>query len=167
MPAPDKFPNECSLSLTESEAQYLRERIRLSPRCVGSLLAELVASPERCDPVDFPWWLPHLADLPAGLREKVNHARNFSELMHGAPLLYNLILSEQEHKDRGERVADYRSRFADWAQNISERSNAFRAWKRNDFWEHATAGNARIGEPTSDFINAWWDYVLAGNAAGF
>jgi hypothetical protein len=135
--------------------------IRLSPRCAGSLLAELVASPERCEPVDFPWWLPHLADLPVGLREQLSHARKFSELMHGAPLLYNLILSEQEHQE--ERVADYRSRFADWAREISERSGVFKVWKRNDFWQHARAGNARIGETTSDFINTWWDYVLAGN----
>ena len=34
---------ECSLSLTRREAEYLAERIRLSPACSGSLLAELVA----------------------------------------------------------------------------------------------------------------------------
>lgn len=161
VPPPSQFPNECSLSLTESEAQYLRERIRISPRCAGSLLAELVACPERSDPVDFPWWLPHVAHLPARLREQLSHARNFSELMHGAPLIYNLILSEQEHQK--ERVRDYRGRFADWAREIKERSGIFKAWKRNDFWEHARAGNARIGEPTFDFINTWWDHVLAGN----
>jgi hypothetical protein len=161
--APSKFPSECSLRLTESEALYLRERIRLSPRCVGSLLAELVARPERCDPVEFPWWLPHLADLPVKLREQLNHAQNFSELMHGAPLLYNLILSEQERQE--ERVADYRGRFSDWARGISERAGVFQLWKRADFWQHAKAGNARIGEATSDFINAWWDYVSAGNPA--
>jgi hypothetical protein len=159
VPAPSKFPVECSLRLTSDEAQYLRERIRLTPRCAGSLLAELVSHTVGCDPVAFPWGLPNLAGLPSRLRTQLDHARNFSELMHGAPLIYNLILSEQEHQK--ERVADYRSRFADWAREISERSGVFRAWKRNEFWEAARALNARIGDATSDFINTWWDFVLA------
>jgi hypothetical protein len=158
--APGKFPNECSLSLTEDEAKYVRERIRLSPKCAGSLLAELVGRTERCDQVDFPWWLPHLADLPLRLQKQLDHARNFSELMHGAPLIYNLILAEQEHQE--ERVADYRTRFADWAREVKERLGVFDAWKRPEFWEHARGSNARIGETTSDFINAWWDCVLGG-----
>jgi hypothetical protein len=160
LPAPGKFPNECSLSLTADEAQYLRERIRLS-RSAGSLLAELVAHRERCDPVDFIWWHPHLAELPAKLRQQIDHARNFSELMHGAPLLYNLILSEQERLE--DRVADYRSRFADWARSINERSSILKTWKRSDFWEHAKARKALIGEGTYDFVNAWWDYALGAN----
>jgi hypothetical protein len=39
---PDDFPKECSLSLTRGEAEYLAERISLSPSCSGSLLAALV-----------------------------------------------------------------------------------------------------------------------------
>jgi hypothetical protein len=46
---PDDFPKECSLSLTRGEAEYLAERIRLSPACSGSLLAELVAQRRRSD----------------------------------------------------------------------------------------------------------------------
>jgi hypothetical protein len=37
------------LSLTRGEAEYLAERIRLSPACSGSLLAELVAQRRRSD----------------------------------------------------------------------------------------------------------------------
>jgi hypothetical protein len=46
---PDDFPKECSLSLTRGEAEYLAARIRLSPACSGSLLAELVAQRRRSD----------------------------------------------------------------------------------------------------------------------
>src|ERR1035441_5423990 len=48
VPPPEDFPKECSLRLTRIEGEYLAERIRLSPACSGSLLAELVAQ-NRCN----------------------------------------------------------------------------------------------------------------------
>ena len=111
---PKDFPTECSLSLTRSEAEYLAERIRLSPACSGSLLAELVARQKRSADSSFAWEHPHCAELPPKLREIIDHARNFSEVMHGAPLLYNLILAEQAHQKDG--VTKYRRGFAGWAK---------------------------------------------------
>ena len=59
IPPPEDFPTECSLSLTRREAEYLAERIRLSPACSGSLLAELVAQRRRSADVPFAWEHPH------------------------------------------------------------------------------------------------------------
>lgn len=160
---PKTFPDECSLRLTHAEAEYLSERIRLSPQCAGTLLAELVARHRQHEDVDFVWQLPYVAELPPKLREMLEHARNFSELTHGAPLLYNLILAEQEHWDEG--IEDYRERFAEWAKLMAERAPALKAWKRSRFWELARAGKPRISAPTYDFSNAWWDYVLDTGAA--
>jgi hypothetical protein len=103
---PKDFPKECSLTLTRDEAEYLTERIRLSPVCSGSLLAELVAHRQRYGDVPFAWQHKHCTALPPKLRELLDHSQNFSEVMHGASLLYNLILAEQAH--RKERVAKYR-----------------------------------------------------------
>jgi hypothetical protein len=161
---PNGFPNECSLRLRRNEAEYLSERICLSPLCAGSLLAELILRRQRCEPVDFAWKHPHTAELPHKLREMLLHAQNFSELMHGAALLYNLILAEEAKWDKG--VATYQERFADWSENVSIRSGAFKEWKRERFWEIAHAGNSRISSGTHDFINTWRDLVLGGNAAG-
>ncbi len=163
LPPPETYPDECSLRLTRAEAQYLSERIRLSPQCAGSLLAELVARHRNHEDVDFVWQLSHLLEVPLKLRELLEHARNFSELTHGAPLLYNLILAEQERWDEG--IDDYRDRFAEWGRLIAGRSSIFNAWKRARFWELAQAGNPRISSPTYDFSNAWWDLVLAADAA--
>jgi hypothetical protein len=163
IPPPKTFPDECSLRLTRAEAQYLSERIRLSPQCAGSLLAELVARHRNHEDVDFVWQLPHLPEVPLKLRELSEHARNFSELTHGAPLLYNLILAEQERWDEG--IEDYRERFAEWARLIADRSSVLKAWKRTRFWELAHAGNPRISSPTFDFSNTWWDLVFAADAA--
>ena len=163
IPPPEDFPKECSLSLTRREAEYLAERIRLSPACSGSLLAELVAQRRRSDDVPFAWEHPHCAELPPKLREMLDHAQNFSEVMHGAPLLYNLILAEQAHRD--ESVAKYRRDFGEWAKSLSARSRALAQWNRERFWELVRSVNPRITGPTYEFINTWWDLALAGDAA--
>jgi hypothetical protein len=160
---PADFPTECSLSLARREAEYLAERIRLSPACAGSLLAELVAQRRRSADVPFVWEHPHSAELPLKLRENVDHAQNFSDLMHGAPLLYNLVLAEQDN--RGEAVANYRQRFAEWAELISERFRVLVGWNRKRFWQLIHAVNPRITSPTYEFINTWWDLALAGEVA--
>lgn len=163
IPPPPDFPTECSLSLTRREAEYLAERIRLSPASSGSLLAELVAQRRRSDEVPFAWEHPYYAELPLKLREMLDHAQNFSEVMHGAPLLYNLVLAEQDHRDEG--LAKYRQGFTDWAHLISERSKVLNKWDRERFWQLVRAVNPRITNPTYEFINTWWDLALAGNAA--
>ena len=151
------------MRLTRREAEYLAERIRLSPTSSGSLLAELVAQRRPSCEVNFVWQHPHAVELPANLREMVDHARNFSEVMHGAPLLYNLVLAEQAQRDDG--VKRYRQRFAEWAQSLAERSRNFSAWKRERFWELVRAANPRISSPTREFIDTWWDLALTGDAA--
>lgn len=163
IPPPQDFPTECSLSLTRREAEYLAERIRLSPTSSDSLLAELVAQRRRSADVPFAWEHPYSAELPAKLRLQLDHAQNFSEVMHGAPLLYNLVLAEQAHRDEG--VTKYRQSFSKWAQLLSERSRVLAEWNRERFWQMIRAVNPRITNPAYDFINTWWDHALAGDAA--
>jgi hypothetical protein len=163
IPPPKDFPAECSLRLTLREAEYLAERIRLSPACSGSLLAELVAQRRRSANTLFAWEHPHCAELPLKLREILDHARNFSEVMHGAPLLYNLILAEQAHQKDG--VGKYRRAFGEWGKSLAERSRVLAQWDRKRFWELVRSVNPRITGPTYEFINSWWDRALAGDAA--
>jgi len=161
---PTDFPAECSLSLTRREAEYLAERIRLSPACSGSLLAELVARQQRSDNVSFAWENPNCAELPPRLLEKLDHAENFSEVMHGAPLLYNLILAEQAHMP--DSVTKYRREFEEWAELLAAHSQGLSQWNRVRFWELVRSVNPRISSSTFEFINAWWTLALTGNAAG-
>lgn len=160
---PSGFPKECSLSLTHREAEYLSERIRLGPGSAGSLLAELVAGQRRSDEVSFAWEHPDTSGLPAKLRVQLDHARNFSEIMHGAPLLYNLILAEQDHREDG--IAKYRQAFEEWADLVSSRTQVLSSWSRERFWQLVRSVNPRITNPTYEFINTWWDLVLDGQAA--
>jgi hypothetical protein len=151
--------------LTRREAEYLTERIRLSPSSSGSVLAEMVALGQGNSNVSFVWEHPQAAQLPVKLREMIDHAQNFSEIMQGAPLIYNLILAEQAQRDAA--ASEYRERIAAWTQLLADRSRVFREWRRERFWELAHTANPRIGGSTRQFIDTWWDLALAGDAAGF
>jgi hypothetical protein len=158
--APAGFPAKCSLTLTRGEADYLSERVRLSPGCAGSLLAVLVAQPLREVEVAFAWEHPHCADLAPKLREILDNARNFSEVMHGAPLLYNLMLAEQAGWKEG--MTKYLQSLSDWAKMIANRRSVLSEWNRTRFWEIVFSVNPRITPPTRDFVNGWWDIALDG-----
>jgi hypothetical protein len=158
--APEEFPGDCSLSLGGGEAAYLSERIRLSPMSAHSLLAELCARRRPVEDVGFVWEHPHNAAFPAKLREVLDHARNFSEVIHGGQLLYNLILAEQTELE--EYIELYRQQLAEWAAAISSRSSVFASWNRARFWELVQGANPRIKNRTREFIDHWWDLVVSG-----
>ena len=80
-------------SLTYDEACYLKERVLT--RWPNTMLAYLLDSDIPSESVRFPWEHPICPDLPESLREKIFHARNFSEVIYGAALLYNLMLAEK------------------------------------------------------------------------
>ena len=111
----------------------------------------------------FAWEHPFSADLPNKLRAMIDHAQNFSEVMHGAPLLYNLLLAEQARRD--EAVTDYHQRFNEWADLMLARSPILIKWNRERFWHLVHSVNPRITGPTRDFINKWWDLALSGHGA--
>lgn len=158
---PDGFPSECSLELKRAEAEYLRERIRTSPACKDSLLSELVTHRIRHEPVDFAWQHPGAGEFPESIKTPLLHAQNFSEIMHGAALLYNLILAEEagldDHRER------YRGALIDWSEKLFARGREFRAWETDRFWDIAFETNPRISFKTKSFVDTWRDLVILGD----
>ena len=155
-PAAEHFLERTSFTLTASEAAYLRERVTLS--CPDSLLCTIL---NRCAPVDwtvkFIWQHAQLAHFPGEQRSWIEHAQNFSETMHGAMLLYNLMLAEQSQQS--ELTESYRSALADWARTLATRGASLCAWDRHAFWQLARRGG-HIPSLTEQFVNAWLDIVL-------
>jgi hypothetical protein len=158
--APADFPRAASMSLTREEADYLRERI--VQRAPGSLLAFMVDHDIPPEDVAFPWEHPRLADFPAANREELLHARNFSELMHGAQLLYNLILAEMRKWDEPEQ--DFSERMGEWTELTGARRGEYERWDRKRFWATAQRGNLRVLVPTRTFVERW--LTLAIESAG-
>lgn len=153
---PDGFPKVCSLALTHQEAEYLRDRItHAAPR---SLLAYLVNNTSDAPDVDFPWKHPAVASLPDYVAEPLREAQNFSELMYGANLLYNIMLAELR-KDK-ESVELYKSWLAEWREDIKRNWTRYQRWDRGQFWSTVIRGGGRIPPRTRFFVDAWLDLLL-------
>lgn len=159
--APGGFPQGATFDLTASEARYLRERIIVSHR--DSLLAFLAGE---CEPtgVAFAWEHPQRSRFREPFSEQLAHARLFSEGMHGAQLLYNLLLAEAAGND--EWAGSFAAAMAGWADLMSRRAAAFGGWDRQRFWAIAAEGGARVTRRTREFIDTWLDLAVSADPAG-
>jgi hypothetical protein len=160
--APPYFPKVASLRLTKVEAEYLRERIM--SRVPRSLLAFLAdhgkATPA---PVDFPWEHPQRTEFPRWIQEQLKHGRNFSEVIHGAALLYNLMLAEKANRE--DLIARYRERLVLWRRELEGRWQELAGWDRGRFWEIVESSGARNSLQGKVFINSWLDLALSPKTA--
>lgn len=155
LPHPDEdFPNGESFELSPEQSEYLRERILTN--CSQSLLAWLLR--EHVDVADarFVWDLDK--DLPDHLQQEVNHGRNFSEMMLGSQLLYNLILAEKSSVS--ELVDGYRNDLREWIDIISNRFDELQTWNKDDFWKTVYKINPRISGRARGFVRSWINFVL-------
>jgi len=153
---PGDFPNTSDLRLTPAEADYLRERVLIS--CGDSLLATLVGE---CDPVadvEFVWQHPQLGSFPDHQQDWIRHAQNFSEAMHGAVLLYNLMLAEK----RGDEglIEEHEQRMDGWWQALDTRTHDLDNWDRQAFWALVHSAG-RIPVRTEGFVDRWLDQLLS------
>jgi len=156
---PAGFPDsQVSFQLTVKEATYLKDRLILS--CNKSLLAYMVGF---CEPVNttvrFPWFHPEYESFPNRLQDWLSHARNFSEAMQGAALLYNLMLAE---KAKNERLVNlYEENLKDWGQVLRARRPAWIAWDRALFWSLAARPGVNVPFLSRCFVNDWLDLLLS------
>lgn len=156
-PPAEKFPANESMSLRFDEAEYLRERILTN--CSQSVLAHLLKLRINGSSSPFIW---DLADqLPPHLHVQVRHGQNFSETIHGAQLLYNLMIAELRSWDSA--AEKYRSELSLWWQRVSARVNELRSWDRQDFWQTVRRSNPRVSPRAQQFIRSWIDLVVGAN----
>lgn len=159
--APDDLFEEADFELSLEEAEYLQERIMAT---VGdSLLGHLVATSGPGAEARFPWEHPDQEGFPDHIREQLEHARNFSEAMWGAALLYNLLLARKLEWE--ERIDHYEELLADWRDLMAARSRAFERWDRQGFWVFVREANPRVPAPTVAFVDRWLNDGLANPGA--
>ena len=161
LPKPPKgFPRQTSLALTKEEADYLHDQIMAN--CGQSLLAFLVSQTSPAEAVDFVWEHPAFAQFPQRLRDQVDHAHNFSEVMNGAVLLYNLMLGEKS--GRQEDVARHRKRLDTWwDKTIRTREAVLSQWDLTRFWKTVASEGAMVSWRTHQFVEHWVELVLEHN----
>jgi hypothetical protein len=160
--APADFPEKANFALTQTEANYLRERIMAS--VPASLLAFLVDKGRDAAFTDYSWFHPQLNEFPSEIRGQLEHARNFSEGIHGAALLYNFMLAEKSANKH--RMEQYQAELADWAEILGARENEFTRWDRKQFWAIVTSDpTVRISFHTRTFVDNWLNLALTSGIA--
>lgn len=148
---PADFPRTASFGLRRREAEYLQERLMTTgPR---SLFAFLLDRGRPTGWVDFAWQHPQLGEFPAAIRDQLDHARRFSEIIHGSALLYNLMLAEAAKNER--REAEYREDLGEWSERVAQQADALARWDMPRFWILAGQARGPIGPGTQDFVEGW------------
>ena len=85
-----------SFALTPEEEPYLSDKIAVSTS--GSMLSWLIHNQPSNSP-QYVWQLDNLNDAPEPLQALVDHARRFHTTIHGATLVYNLLLARKSNRD--------------------------------------------------------------------
>jgi hypothetical protein len=161
---PDGFPNKIDFKLKKSEAQYLKDQILR--HCSNSLLAFLVLNGHPCnEEVRFAWMHPQYNEFGPQIKERLEHARNFSEIMHGAAWLYNVMLSEEVNKpanksEQNDSVNRYRQAMLEWYKYFKSESTRFSSWNKKLFWEIVAEQNPRVPNATKTFCMQWINYAI-------
>ena len=153
--APEGLLTATDFRLTVDEAEFVSVQIRAST--IGSLLARLVDQ-RPTDNVSWVWELGDLASAPPAMVSLVDHARRLHTAIHGAPLLYNLLLAEES--GRGALVDAYRGDLIEWSGEL-HREAVFEGWDRAAFWATILTLNPRIHPRTRAFVDAWLDIAAA------
>lgn len=150
---PDGFPEELDLALTVEEAGFLLDRLQRSH--AESLLAHLALNCEPVD-VDAPWLHPDLSTFRPDHLNLLTHARRFSEVMHGATVLYNFLLAEERSWE--EKVDEHRSTFESWAGALDLED--LRSWPMPELWRQTLGRGHTITSASRRFIERWVEMVV-------
>lgn len=165
---PEGFPDEIQggFTLTPAEAAWFREIVDAS--APGSLLAHLLQSPY-APTGDAPWEDPVVRSVDDKTLALVEDARRFSLVMHGAALLYNLLLAEAYRKCRFNAIEEqadaYGEQLEDWAEHIESDRSALRSWDLPTWWSEVLAHNPRITPNSRKFVTDWMELARSGDLA--
>lgn len=159
--SPEGFPNIADFRLLRNEARFLQTKVLA--RASGSMLAFLVGRARPFAKVQFPWQHPHFGAFPVDMRSLLNHAQNFSEIMNGALLLYNLMLAEKTQRSAG--ISRYRKNLQEWAGQIYLHRSQLAAWDLHDFWTVVTSKGSKIFPATRRFVESVINQVRDPKAA--
>ena len=164
--SPNRLLEKVSFELEDIEKDFFIGR--LQERAKDSLFYEIVSSPNLVSQVRAanendesiaPWDLIGVSSQNA---ERLEQARIFSDLMHGAVLLYNLLLIRKAAQDKNAHMfknaeaetSRLEELLADW-QSISR--SELQVWNVDDL---AALQKRTIKRETLPFISQWQKIVL-------
>ena len=117
--------------------------------------------------VEFPWRHPDVGAMPEKLQVRLDLARRFSLVFHGAALLYNLMLSEMtSHDHTSVWTKRYRKALQDWGSGTE--AGDLRRFDQSELWEFLADSQVNLKAPTRHFVTNWvarLTEVVAGGMA--
>ena len=154
--SPEGLLSAVDFKLTVKEEQYLSERIAASTR--GSMLSWLIRNvPGNMESMpSYVWDIDNLNDAPGELVALVDHARRFHTAIHGAVLVYNLLLARKSGRE--DLVDRYELRLDEWREELQDTA-VLQGWSRTDWWAAIWRNNPRVKRPTIEFFNRWLDLI--------
>ena len=163
MPGPpeDFFAlTSCDFALTHQEAEWLAERICLA--APDTLLESLVGKGDRRPEIgQFAWDDAEVNAATGQVRDAVNEARRFSVAMHGAALLYNLLLAERAEQLSLAQYEGRRDHFANllgrWRDEVEE--HGLREWNLDQLWALVARQGKPVSPLTGAFVTEWVSLV--------
>lgn len=162
--APANLLTEATFALRAEDAEYIAEAIlRTHPK---SLLAHLVLHrpstwTDLASAPTTPWDPLVREGLPADLEGVVDRAQKFSASVHGASLLYNLLVAEEAGNttvddETDENVQRYRGLLAEWSEEAAN-SPRITPDDQQAIWGMVLDLNRRITTHTRTFLSTWFD----------
>lgn len=155
--APASFPDKADFALTKDEGSYLKERLLTHhPR---SLFAFFLNQGVEDNAYEFAWDQSTIEKAPAVLRRQVELSRMFSEVMHGAAILYNRALADMEPR-RVEVVEACDEMLTEWQELLDDRQAALNGFEAEEFWRMIREFGMVPTTPTRLFVDSWFTIAL-------
>jgi len=158
----DEWLEKTNFTLSSEEADFLNDHIQL---CHSNTLLAVILNNRELIGIDceFPWEYRGVDHSFKELKNDLWHAHAFSEVMHGAALLYNLILAELIKSE--ERISEYRIDLSEWWVSLQADPHRYMDWELDrfrDFIDHRL--KARVSFMTWDFVGNWLQYVKSAKS---
>jgi hypothetical protein len=143
-PPPEGWKTRLSIALDEEEARFLKDRIVQSvpDSLMGIILRDYLDSALPCESMDQ---FPFLHSLPQALQEDVHQALDFSNLLEGAHIRYNMMIQLSRGEAGNPRFVE---EFEVWEDQM--KSFPWNRWHVDEVCKKASA-SAHVEE----FINSW------------
>lgn len=144
-PAPEDFPKreDRGIDLVRAEAEWIRDRILAT--VPGTLLAQLVAKPQRIlKTSNSPWSDPAAEAAVGDAAVWLKHAEAYSALQHGMDAVYAYLVTAEARRRFGEGPDELDARLLNQWHADEHNQTLLRDWDVSKFISLALSVNPRI-----------------------
>jgi len=148
--APEDLLTSSTLTLTATEADFLRDRMEKSS--TGTLYAWLLGQGVPSNTA-YVWRHEMASSFPSDAAEVVDGGRRFHTLVHGAALAYNSLLARE--REANGLVEVYQDRIVEWSAELDAEQPLADGWGVARLWPLMARRGTPVRPKTQDFVMQW------------